>query len=160
MSILAAFDLVTWPLSASSSIAHTASDWIPPPIYRIGRSTCITRGQSNLTKGRIVAPKIHDRSALTKPEVVFLKWPSSLWFTWNNPRPSMTNRYGDINYFRWWSSAILVFLHSGNFGGRWRPAVQYASKCQISSRSVKPLRRYRVLSISPCLLYTSDAADE
>ena len=38
----------------------------------------ITRGQSNLTKGRIVAPKIHDRSALTKPEVVFL----------NNPRRS------------------------------------------------------------------------
>ena len=33
----------------------------------------ITRGQSNLTKGRIVAPKIHVRSALTKPEVVFLK---------------------------------------------------------------------------------------
>ena len=33
----------------------------------------LTRGQSNLTKGRIVAPKIHDRSALTKPEVVFLK---------------------------------------------------------------------------------------
>ena len=32
-----------------------------------------TRGQSNLTKGRIVAPKIHDRSALTKLEVVFLK---------------------------------------------------------------------------------------
>ena len=43
----------------------------------------------------------------------------------------------------------LGFSHSGNFGGRWRPAVQYASKCQISSRSVKPLRRYRVLSISP-----------
>ena len=32
-----------------------------------------TRGQSNLTKGRIIAPKIHARSALTKPEVVFLK---------------------------------------------------------------------------------------
>ena len=32
-----------------------------------------TRGQCNLTKGRIVAPKIHARSALTKLEVVFLK---------------------------------------------------------------------------------------
>ena len=27
----------------------------------------------------------------------------------NNPGPSTTNRYGDINYFRLWSSAILVF---------------------------------------------------
>ena len=35
----------------------------------------ITRGQSNLTKGRIVAPKIHDGSALTKPKVVFLNSP-------------------------------------------------------------------------------------
>ena len=34
-----------------------------------------TRGQSNLTKGRIVAPKIRDWSALTKPEVVFLNSP-------------------------------------------------------------------------------------
>ena len=33
----------------------------------------ITRGQSNLTKGRIVAPKIHARRTLSKPEVVFLK---------------------------------------------------------------------------------------
>ena len=33
----------------------------------------VTRGQSNLTKGRIVAPKIHARSPLTKPKVVFLK---------------------------------------------------------------------------------------
>ena len=33
----------------------------------------LTRGQSNLTKGRIVAPKIRARSALTELEVVFLK---------------------------------------------------------------------------------------
>ena len=39
----------------------------------IAAPTNLTRGQSNLTKGRIVAPKIHARCALTKPKVVFLK---------------------------------------------------------------------------------------
>ena len=32
----------------------------------------LTRGQSNLTKGRIVTPKIRARSALTEPEVVYI----------------------------------------------------------------------------------------
>jgi len=41
------------------------------------------------------------------------------------------------------------FWHIGNFDGRWRPGVQYATSCKISSRSAKPLRRYRDLSISP-----------
>ena len=44
---------------------------------------------------------------------------------------------------------VMVVRHSGNFGGRWRPGVKYASSCQISPRSVKPLQRYRNLSISP-----------
>jgi len=43
---------------------------------------------------------------------------------------------------------LVGSLHSGNFDGRWSPGVQYASSCQISSRSVKPLRRYREISIS------------
>ena len=41
------------------------------------------------------------------------------------------------------------FSHNGNFDGRWRPGVQYASPCQILSRSGKPLLKYCNLSISP-----------
>ena len=52
-----------------------------------------------------------------------------------------------ITEIRLWSSAILFFLHSGNFCGRWRTGVHYASSCQISSRSVKPLRRYKLLPV-------------
>ena len=45
----------------------------------------LTRGQSNLTKGRIVAPKIRARSALTEPEVCLL-------YTSPSPRDGLLSR--------------------------------------------------------------------
>ena len=65
-------------------------------------------------------------------------------------RKDRSNRCGDIAFFvifKMAAAAILNFKKIGNFNGLSTVAGQYASSCQISSKSVKRLQRYGDLTV-------------
>ena len=65
-------------------------------------------------------------------------------------RNDRSNRCGDIAIFvifQMAAAAILIFFKFRNFNGLSAVEGQYASSCQISSKSVKPLQRYGDLTV-------------
>ena len=65
-------------------------------------------------------------------------------------RKDRSNRYRDIAIFvifKMAAAAILNFKKIRNFNGRSAVGGQYASSCQISSKSVKRLQRYGELTV-------------